>query len=96
MIDLAGAPYKMRVSDLHASCSGKEIRNPNMKTTTKPGRPSDDVWSAPESGTVRDSSSGNQPAQRQDSEYSKPQPSKKTTATGNQRNDSPAATSQRR
>jgi hypothetical protein len=28
------------------------------------GRPSDDVWSAPESGTVRDSTSGNQPSDR--------------------------------
>ena len=27
-----------------------------------PGRPSDEVWSAPESGTVRDETSGNQPA----------------------------------
>jgi hypothetical protein len=31
---------------------------------TKPGRPSDDVWSAPESGTVRDDTSGNQPSDR--------------------------------
>jgi len=39
-----------------------------MTTETKPGRPSDDVWSAPESGTVRDITSGNQQAQRQDSD----------------------------
>jgi hypothetical protein len=30
----------------------------------KPGRPSDDVSSAPESGTVRDETSGNNPANR--------------------------------
>jgi hypothetical protein len=30
---------------------------------TKPGRPSSDVSSAPESGTVRDDTSGNQPSQ---------------------------------
>jgi len=30
--------------------------------TTKHGCPTDDVWSAPESGTVRDDTSGNQPA----------------------------------
>jgi hypothetical protein len=30
--------------------------------TTHKGRPSDDVSSAPESGTVRDNTSGNQPA----------------------------------
>jgi hypothetical protein len=30
----------------------------------KHGRPSDDVSSAPESGTVRDSTSGNQPSDR--------------------------------
>jgi hypothetical protein len=30
--------------------------------SAKSGRPTDDVWSAPESGTVRDESSGNQPA----------------------------------
>jgi hypothetical protein len=29
---------------------------------TKPGHPGDEVWSAPESGTVRDETSGNQPA----------------------------------
>jgi hypothetical protein len=36
-----------------------------MKSQSKPGRPSDDVWSAPESGTVRDPTSGNQPSQSQ-------------------------------
>ena len=30
----------------------------------KPGRPADDVSSAPESGTVRDETSGNQPSDR--------------------------------
>jgi len=29
-------------------------------------QPSDDVWSAPESGTVRDETSGNQPAHPQE------------------------------
>jgi hypothetical protein len=33
---------------------------------TNPGRPSDDVSSAPESGTVRDNTSGNQPAHPHD------------------------------
>ena len=31
---------------------------------TKQGRPSDDVWSAPESGTERDETSGNNPSDR--------------------------------
>jgi hypothetical protein len=30
----------------------------------KPGQPSDEVWSAPESGTVRDDTSGNAPSNR--------------------------------
>jgi len=30
----------------------------------QPGRPADDVSSAPESGTVRDETSGNQPSDR--------------------------------
>ena len=30
----------------------------------KTGQPSDDVWSAPESGTVRDDTSGNAPSNR--------------------------------
>jgi hypothetical protein len=30
----------------------------------KTGHPSDDVWSAPESGTVRDDTSGNAPSDR--------------------------------
>jgi len=34
--------------------------------STKTGRPTDDVWSAPESGTVRDDTSGNQPANPQE------------------------------
>jgi len=73
-----------------------------MKTESKPGRPSDDVWSAPESATVRDVTSGNQPSQGQDSDNSNPpsqkkaHPRKKTTAVGNQRKDSPAATGYRR
>ena len=33
---------------------------------TKSGRPSDEVWSAPESGTIRDDTSGNQPAHPQE------------------------------
>jgi hypothetical protein len=45
---------------------------------------------------VRDPTSGNQPSQWQDSEYSTPQPRKKTIAGGNQRKDSPAATDLRR
>lgn len=32
--------------------------------TSKPGHPSDDVSSAPESGTVRDDTSGNNPSDR--------------------------------
>jgi hypothetical protein len=32
--------------------------------TSKTGQPSDDVWSAPESGTVRDETSGNTPSDR--------------------------------
>ncbi|HTU90357.1 MAG TPA: hypothetical protein VMF69_09810 [Gemmataceae bacterium] len=32
--------------------------------TNKPGKPSDEVWSAPESGTVRDDTSGNAPSDR--------------------------------
>jgi len=32
--------------------------------TSKTGHPSDDVWSAPESGTVRDDTSGNAPSDR--------------------------------
>ncbi|MGH7223012.1 MAG: hypothetical protein ACRELF_07280 [Gemmataceae bacterium] len=32
--------------------------------TNKPGQPSDDVSSAPESGTVRDDTSGNAPSDR--------------------------------
>ena len=32
--------------------------------TKKAGQPSDDVWSAPESGTVRDDTSGNAPSDR--------------------------------
>lgn len=32
--------------------------------TSKPGRPSDDVSEAPESGTVRDDTSGNAPSDR--------------------------------
>ena len=32
--------------------------------TSKPGQPSDDVSSAPESGTVRDDTSGNAPSDR--------------------------------
>lgn len=32
--------------------------------TNKPGQPSDDVSSAPESGTVRDDTSGNNPSDR--------------------------------
>ena len=55
-----------------------------MKTETKPGRPSDDVWSAPESGTVRDPTSGNQPAQGQDSDNSNPQTHKKSGTNGNE------------
>jgi hypothetical protein len=32
--------------------------------TNKSGQPSDEVWSAPESGTVRDDTSGNAPSDR--------------------------------
>ncbi|MHB1423374.1 MAG: hypothetical protein ACYC3I_09325 [Gemmataceae bacterium] len=32
--------------------------------TNKPGQPSSEVWSAPESGTVRDDTSGNAPSDR--------------------------------
>lgn len=32
--------------------------------TEKIGHPSDEVWSAPESGTVRDDTSGNAPSDR--------------------------------
>ncbi len=31
---------------------------------SKAGQPSDEVWSAPESGTVRDDTSGNAPSNR--------------------------------
>ena len=34
--------------------------------STQAGQPSDDVWSASESGTVRDDTSGNQPAHPND------------------------------
>ncbi|HEY2413517.1 MAG TPA: hypothetical protein VGI40_14805 [Pirellulaceae bacterium] len=67
-----------------------------MKTESKPGRPNDDVWSAPESGTVRDSTSGNQPSQWQESDDSNPEICKKTRSDGNKPKDSPAATGQRR
>lgn len=65
-----------------------------MKTQSKPGRPGDEVWSAPESGTVRDPSSGNQPSQGQESNNSGPQPGKKAGHNGNHPKDSPAAKDQ--
>ena len=34
--------------------------------TSKKGHPSDEIWSAPESGTVRDDTSGNGPSARED------------------------------
>src|SRR5689334_13954722 len=98
MIDAAGATYKIRGTRFAHLTFRHSTRSSKMKTENKPGRPSDDVWSAPESGTVRDPTSGNQPSQGQDSGDSNPQspkkaqPRKKTTAVGNQRKDSPAAT----
>lgn len=54
---------------------GQSVRQPEAATQTKkenpawrPGEPPDDVSSAPESGTVRDETSGNNPAKGDDFE----------------------------
>jgi len=51
---------------------------------TKPGRPSDDVSSAPESGTVRDTTSGNGPARPHDQDKSQSRSGKPGKAGGNE------------
>jgi hypothetical protein len=46
------------------SFSGEGSPGKERIMTSKPNQPSDDVWSAPESGTIRDDTSGNAPSDR--------------------------------
>jgi len=54
---------------------------------TKQGQPPDDVSSAPESGTVRDETSGNKPSDRNNNQGSPPasQGQDKTSVAGEER-----------
>jgi hypothetical protein len=61
------------------------------------GRPSDDASSAPESGTVRDETSGNQPAHPHERGFTSDAGRKKSQASGNkQSKDDPSQATEER
>ena len=68
-------------------------RHPESKSA---GRASDDIWSAPESGTVRDETSGNQPAHPHERGFPTEVGGKKGPTSGNRPKDDPSQANEER
>jgi len=62
----------------------------------RPGQPNDDVSSAPESGTVRDETSGNQPANPQQRGFTSEGTGNKQPGSGNRPKDDPSQATEER